>query len=116
MSKSKMKSKLIVFFDSKGVVNKEFVPLRQTINAAFYVEVLKRLKKSRACPTGDRQHLGSSPRHCAEPCVAASERVSGETNCGNAAPTSLQPRPVPTRFLFASPTQIQLERTPFWDC
>lgn len=45
MSKSKVKSMLIAFFDSKGVVHKEFVPPGQTVNAAFYVEVLTRLKK-----------------------------------------------------------------------
>ena len=60
-------------------------------------------KESRARPPGD-QHLGSSPRQCVEPCVAAGERVSGETNYGNAAPTSLQPRPGPTRFLFVYPS------------
>ena len=32
------------FFYSKGVVHKEFVPPGQTVNAVFYVEVLKRLK------------------------------------------------------------------------
>jgi len=36
---------LIAFFDSKGVVHKEFIPPGQTVNAAFYVEVLTRLKK-----------------------------------------------------------------------
>ena len=104
------------FFYSKDVVHKEFVPPGQTVNAAFYVEVLKRLKTSRARPPGDRQHLGSSPRQSAEPCVAASERVSGETNRGNAGPASLQPRPGPARFLFVSPAQIQLERTLFCEC
>ena len=49
MSKSKMKSMLIVFFYSKGVVHKEFVPPGQTVNTAFYVEVLKWLKKRVAC-------------------------------------------------------------------
>lgn len=44
MSKSRIKSMLIVFFDSKGVVHKEFLPPGQTINAAFYLEVLKRLR------------------------------------------------------------------------
>jgi len=34
---------LICFFDQKGIVYKEYVPPRQTVNAAFYVEVLKRL-------------------------------------------------------------------------
>ena len=45
MSKSKVKSMLIAFFDSRGVVHKDFVPPGQTVNAAFYVEMLKRLKK-----------------------------------------------------------------------
>ena len=34
---------LICFFDQKGTVHKQFVPPGQTVNAAFYVEVLKRL-------------------------------------------------------------------------
>jgi len=34
---------LICFFDQKGIVHKEFVPPGQTVNAAFYVEVLKGL-------------------------------------------------------------------------
>ena len=33
------------FFYSKGVVHKEFVPPGRTVNATFYVEALKRLKK-----------------------------------------------------------------------
>ena len=70
-------------------------------------------EKSRARPPGDRQHLGSSPRQCTEPCVAASERVSGKINHGNAAPTSLQHRPRPARFLFVSPAQIQLKEHHF---
>lgn len=32
------------FFDMHGVVHHEFVPEAQTGNAAFYVEVLKRLR------------------------------------------------------------------------
>ena len=34
-----------VFFHAKGVVHKEFVPQGQTINAAYYVDVLERLRK-----------------------------------------------------------------------
>ncbi|GFV83667.1 putative DD34D transposase [Trichonephila clavipes] len=45
MSKSRMKAMLIVFFDKNGVVHSGFVPEGQTINGAFYVEVLKRLKR-----------------------------------------------------------------------
>ncbi|GFU26019.1 uncharacterized protein TNCV_5105041 [Trichonephila clavipes] len=43
---------LIVFFDKNGVVYSEFVPEGQTVNGAFYVEVLKRLKRQpRPCPS-----------------------------------------------------------------
>ena len=41
--RSNIKSKLICFFDQKRIVHKEFVPPGQTVNAAFYVQVLKRL-------------------------------------------------------------------------
>ncbi len=43
LQKSKVKTMLIAFFDSHGVIHKEFVPPGQTVNAAFYEQVLKRL-------------------------------------------------------------------------
>ena len=45
MSKSKIKSMLICFFDSQGFVHKEFVPPGQSVNQNFYREVLERLRK-----------------------------------------------------------------------
>jgi hypothetical protein len=36
---------LIVFFDSQGVVNKEFVPEGKRVNAEFYEGVMDRLLK-----------------------------------------------------------------------
>lgn len=45
MSKSKIKSMLICFFDSKGIVHKEFVPPGQTVNQVLYKSVLERLRK-----------------------------------------------------------------------
>ena len=44
--RSNIKSMLICFFDQKGIVHKEFVPHDQTVNAAFYVKVLKRLREN----------------------------------------------------------------------
>ena len=41
--RSNIKPMLICFFHQKGIVHKQFVPPGQTVNAAFYVEVLKRL-------------------------------------------------------------------------
>lgn len=40
-----IKIMLIIFFYIRGVIHHEFVPQGQTINAAFYVEVLKRLRQ-----------------------------------------------------------------------
>ena len=43
-SKSKIKVMLLFFFDCHGIVHHEFAPEGQTVNAAFYVEVSKRLR------------------------------------------------------------------------
>jgi hypothetical protein len=43
--KSKM-TMLITFFDTKGVVHFEFIPQVQTVNGAYYVEILKRLREA----------------------------------------------------------------------
>lgn len=43
LEKSKVKTMLICFYDSKGIMHKEFVPPGQTVNAVFYLGVLKRL-------------------------------------------------------------------------
>ena len=40
-----IKTTLICFFDSQGVVHKEFVPQGQTVNKHYYREVLERLRK-----------------------------------------------------------------------
>ena len=45
MGKSKIKSMLICFFVSQGIVHKEFVPPGQTVNQTFYREVLERLRE-----------------------------------------------------------------------
>jgi len=45
MSKSKIKSMLICFFDSQGIVHTEFVPQGQTVNQFYYHEILERLRK-----------------------------------------------------------------------
>lgn len=39
MSKSRIKTMLILFFDIRGIVHHEFLPTNTTVNAAFYLEV-----------------------------------------------------------------------------
>ena len=43
LQKSNVKTLLNAFFDNKGIIHKEFVPVVQIINAAFYQAVLNRL-------------------------------------------------------------------------
>jgi hypothetical protein len=45
---SSTKSMLIVFFDVKGIVHREFVPptSKMTVNSDFYCDVLRRLREN----------------------------------------------------------------------
>jgi len=44
-SKSRVKTKLLTFFDIRGIVHYEFVPNGQTVNQVYYLEVLERLRE-----------------------------------------------------------------------
>ena len=41
MSRSRVKTVIIDFFDSRGIMQKEFVPPGQTVNHALYKDVLE---------------------------------------------------------------------------
>jgi len=43
--RSRIKNMLIIFFNSQGVVHKEFLPEGKTVNAEFYKGVMDRLLK-----------------------------------------------------------------------
>jgi hypothetical protein len=43
---SKAKSMLIIFFDIKGIVHKEFVLVGQTVNFTYYCDVLGQLHET----------------------------------------------------------------------
>jgi hypothetical protein len=46
MSKSQMKAVLIIFFDIKDIALFEFTPQGQTVNQAYYVEILEHLHEA----------------------------------------------------------------------
>jgi hypothetical protein len=45
MSRSRVKTMIIIFFDSCDIVHKELLPPGQIVNHAFYTDVFKRLLK-----------------------------------------------------------------------
>ena len=45
LQKSNVKTMLVCFYDSKGIIHHEFVPEGQTVNGRFYLSVLERLWK-----------------------------------------------------------------------
>lgn len=59
LMKSKAKTLLIAFYDSKGTIRKEFVPNDSIVYAEYYLGVLKRLLRCirRVCP--EYRELGS---------------------------------------------------------
>ena len=103
---------LIVFFNFEGVAHKEFVPLDHTVNAAFYVKVLKRLRKrvTRVRPA-IVDFVKAPPWKSAERHHPRCHGLPGWTPCSNVSPATLQPRWRSTRFLSLPPTQTGSERT-----
>jgi hypothetical protein len=72
LQKFKVKTMLIAFFDSDGIVHKEFVPTGQTVNSAFYEEVLKWLLRRIHHVQPELHRTGqwmllhdNAPAHCA---------------------------------------------------
>ena len=61
---------IIVFFDIRDIVHKEFVPPGQTVNHAFYKDVLEQLRKRvqrvrRDIPDDWVLHHNNTPAHTA---------------------------------------------------
>ena len=105
----------ICFFDSQGIVHKEFVSPGQTVNQTFNQEVLERLRKrvARVRPGIERTwmlHHNNAPCHTA---VSINEfLVEKKHSSGSSAPLFAGSQSL--RLLFIPPAQKPLERAPFW--
>jgi len=96
---------LICFFDQKGIVHKEFVPPGQRVNAAFYVEVLKRLRENvrRKRPDQWRNntwllHHDNAPAHAA----LLTRRILTDNNMTVVPHPPYSPDLAPSDFFFYS--------------
>lgn len=72
MSRSAIKTMLIVFFDIKGIVHSEYLPQGSTVNQYVYIDILRRLKESirrkrpeLSTPGSWKLHHDNAPAHTA---------------------------------------------------
>ena len=105
---SKIKSMLICFFDSEGIVHTEFVPQGHTVNQFYYREVLERLRKRvvRVRPsTADNWmlHHDNAPCHTAISVIEFLAKKKGHS-CYSTAP--ILPWSESVRLLFVPKTKV----------
>ena len=105
--RSNIKSMLICFFDQKGIVHKEFVPPGRTVNAAFYVEVLRRLRENVRRKRPDQWQNNTWLLHhdnaLAHAALLTRRFYRQQHNCG--ATPSLLTRPCTQRLFLVSKTE-----------
>jgi len=58
-----MKTMLITFFDIKGIVHIEFIPQGQTVNQAYYMEIMRRLREAMGKKRPEPLTHDSAPTH-----------------------------------------------------
>jgi hypothetical protein len=69
MSKSKIKTMLVVFFDIQGIIMTQYVPPGQTVNQMYYIELLAKLqgkirkKRPELWKNGWILHQDNAPAH-----------------------------------------------------
>jgi hypothetical protein len=63
MSKSQLKIISLTFFDVKGTIHFEFISQDQTVNQAYYIELLKQLRETELWTSDWILHFDIAPTH-----------------------------------------------------
>jgi len=116
--RSHIKTILIIFFDSQGVVRKEFVPEGQTVNAEFYKGVmdrhLKRIHRVGPCAFCSRDFFllhDNVPAHkAASVCQILTQK------CHNPLSPPGLSRFISARLFSLSQVESEVKRTPLCVC
>lgn len=114
LQKLKVKTMLVCFYDSKGVIHKEFIPEGQTVTAKVYLSILKRLLKRILRVRPEYSTPGSffllhdnAPAHRA---VVVQDFFGPKTSvCSQ--PSTLFPRFVSLRLFSIPKIKVTIERT-----
>jgi len=106
----------ICFFDQKGIVHKEFVPPGQTVNAAFYIKVLKCLQENMRRKRPDQWrnntwllHHDNAPAHAA----LLTRRFLAENNMTVVPHPPYLPNLAPSDFFLFPKLKMKLQRRRF---
>ncbi len=102
---------VITFFDYRGIVYTHMVSRGQTVNADYYISVLKQLikdhipKKSPELVKNWKLHQGQ----CQAACCARSTRFLDSKKYWNSYPSTIQPRLAPNDFFLYATTKKDLK-------
>jgi len=119
LQKSKVKTMLLCFYDSKGIIHHEFVPEGQIVTGSFYFECSGTpMEEDSPCPArvlSTRQLVSSSRQYTGSPGSYCTRIFSPKTSMR--APSSALLSWFIPLWLFSVPqTKVIIERAPVWRC
>ena len=115
LQKSKVKTMLVCFYDSKGIIHHEFVPEGQTVTGSFYLSVLEEDSPCPARVLSTRQ-LVSSWWQCTGSLGSCCTRIFSPKTSVRAQSSALLPGFIPPWLFSVLQTEVTIERAPLWRC
>ena len=112
-SRSRVKTMIIVFFNSYGIVHKEFIPPGQLNTPS--TKMSWNDFENGASESGHCRRLGAAPWLSTSSHCTFNLRISGEEKHSCTSTSSLQPRSSSLRFLPSPQVEIKVEGSSFRD-